>query len=228
MIHAIALLLAILLGIGVAQMVAVEPSIFVAVILAALIFVFQVAAYYLAHRVSQPRPAPVVEYAPRVSATWGWLKPASGVGAGFPLTKDRIRIGRGVDMDITLNNASISRQHAELQRLMDGCLVRDAGSRNGVFVNGMRIEEQLLSDGDQVAMGELRFVFVQVAAGPRASTEVSVPVEVAPTAAGAWNPTAETVVRRGGAKDRGEEAEGAPRDSRPFDDTSEYQADAED
>lgn len=203
MLHAIGLLVGILAGVWVARFVAEQatlPPVLGAVVLAAFIFIFQAAAYVLSNRESAPSAVPVVEVpVMRGSETWAWLKPASGVGAGFPLARERINIGRGVDMDITLNNASISRHHAELRRLMDGALLRDAGSRNGVFVNGERVQEQLLSDGDTVALGELRFVFVQVRPA-RASQEVPTRAEEPPSP----------------------EVREDSRDSRPFDDTSDY------
>ncbi len=228
-VHLGALLLGGALGVWVAFNVASAgtlPPVFAGVVVTAFVFVFQVLAAMLAARwtvgdVARIRTAPIQEVVPRGAETWGWLKPSTGTGSGFPLVKERIRLGRGVEMDITLNNASISRKHAEIQRLIDGALVRDAGSRNGVFVNGMRVEEQLLSDGDNVALGELRFVFRKVVPAARASQEVfaapgaeayrsaEVAVRRSPAAAHSADPRGETVVPGD--------------DARPFDDTSEYE-----
>jgi len=233
MIHFIGLLAAIMIGVWTVREFLQQQSPIAGIfVIVAFIFISQVAAYALSGREASVRTAPLPEVPLlRGSETWGWLRPASGVGAGFPLNRDRIQIGRGVDMDITLNNASISRHHAELKRLMDGALLRDAGSRNGVFVNGERVQEQLLSDGDNVGLGEMRFIFVQVRA-QRAAT-ASQEVEPATLDGAQMGRPAQA---RGDAWRSGEvaQARGAGRgpadaesrdDARPFDDTSDFTVD---
>jgi pSer/pThr/pTyr-binding forkhead associated (FHA) protein len=63
-------------------------------------------------------------------------------------------IGRDSSCTITLGGASISREHARID-LSDGrAVIRDLGSRNGVYVNGVRITEpQQLVDRDRVRIG---------------------------------------------------------------------------
>jgi FHA domain len=172
-VHGLSLLVGVVLGIYVAQLVHeyldLDP-LFQAIVVAAFIFLLQVVAYSLGKKLSKVKAVSIVEPPTRGSEMWGWLKPASGFGTGFPLTKEKIRVGRGVEMDIMLNNASISRKHAEVSRLLEGCLLRDIGSRNGVFVNGERVKEQMVSDGDLVGLGDLRFIFHQVSS--RSAPEV--------------------------------------------------------
>jgi pSer/pThr/pTyr-binding forkhead associated (FHA) protein len=63
-------------------------------------------------------------------------------------------IGRDPQVDITLQDALISRRHAELRWGDDGWLLVDLNSRNGVLVNGARIVgSQVLADGDQMQLG---------------------------------------------------------------------------
>ncbi len=91
---------------------------------------------------------------------WAWLKPhGEGLKPSFPMNKDQIVIGREVKCDLMLNNESVSRRHAEVVRLAEGYLLRDLGSRNGTFVNGQRVQEYVLSDGDKVAIGDIVFIF---------------------------------------------------------------------
>lgn len=137
------------------------PSVAVAGVVVGCIFMCQVAALALSERVGRPRLRTIKEPTVRGSEAWGWLKPLNNVGAAFPLNKECVRIGRGVEMDIMLNNSSISRRHAEVRRMTDGCVICDAGSRNGIFVNDARVQEQFVSDGDLVALGELKFQFVR-------------------------------------------------------------------
>ncbi|MBI3929468.1 MAG: FHA domain-containing protein [Armatimonadetes bacterium] len=95
---------------------------------------------------------------------WAWLRPrGDGLRSGFPLNRDQIVIGREVSCDVMLNNGSVSRMHSEIVRLAEGYLLRDMGSRNGTFVNGQRVQEVLLEDGDTLSIGDIELTFE----GPR-------------------------------------------------------------
>lgn len=68
-----------------------------------------------------------------------------------------IVIGRSEDCDVVLNQASISRKHAQIQALPDGRFkIKDLQSVNGTFVNGKRISTEIISENDRVMIG--RFV----------------------------------------------------------------------
>jgi hypothetical protein len=91
---------------------------------------------------------------------WAWLRPrGEGMRSGFPLNKSNTVIGRDVRCDAMINHHSISRRHAEVVRLSEGYLFRDLGSKNGSFVNGQRVQEYLLQDGDVVAVGDVQLNF---------------------------------------------------------------------
>lgn len=67
-------------------------------------------------------------------------------------------IGRGAGCAITLDDALVSRQHARLRVHGDAVTVCDLGSRNGVLVNGRRIDRETpLSRGDRVVVGTVEF-----------------------------------------------------------------------
>ena len=69
-------------------------------------------------------------------------------------------IGRSRDCAIVLEDAGVSRQHAELRPDDDGWIVEDLGSTNGVLVNGRRIRgTQALQDGDRIELGSTEVVF---------------------------------------------------------------------
>lgn len=71
-----------------------------------------------------------------------------------PLAGTRLVVGRAPDTQIHLDNASVSRQHAELYRDPFGrWWVRDMKSRNGTLINGQRVTEQVLAAGDVVQVG---------------------------------------------------------------------------
>ena len=75
----------------------------------------------------------------------------------FPLFKNRLTIGRNEDNDIQLKTTYISRRHAVILTEGDATRIIDWGSKNGVFVNSERIKEHFLSNGDIVAIGNVKF-----------------------------------------------------------------------
>lgn len=77
----------------------------------------------------------------------------------FRLTERGLHIGRALENDIVLNNAIVSRRHAEVQLRGREAWVSDQGSRNGISVNRLRVKEARLSDGDVIGVGpfEIRF-----------------------------------------------------------------------
>ena len=69
-------------------------------------------------------------------------------------------IGRSRDCAIVLEDAGVSRHHAELRPDEDGWVVEDLGSTNGVLLNGRRIRRpQALQDGDRLELGSTEVVF---------------------------------------------------------------------
>jgi pSer/pThr/pTyr-binding forkhead associated (FHA) protein len=85
----------------------------------------------------------------------------SGVleGKVFELTEERITVGRGQDNMIRLDDGTISHHHALLVLENGDYKVRDLNSTNGTRVNGLRVVETRIHDGDQVRMGsvEMRY-----------------------------------------------------------------------
>lgn len=79
----------------------------------------------------------------------------------IPLKEERVTVGKVDSNDLALTwDGKVSRLHAVFERYASGWCVRDLGSRNGTFVNGHRISsERALRPGDEITMGETRFVF---------------------------------------------------------------------
>ena len=70
-------------------------------------------------------------------------------------------LGRSRDCDITVDDANVSRRHAEIRPSGGGWTIADMGSTNGVKVNGTKIRgAQALHDGDFIEMGTSRMKFV--------------------------------------------------------------------
>ena len=64
-------------------------------------------------------------------------------------------LGRDPSCDLVLNDPKCSRRHAVLEAGPDGIAVRDAGSANGIYVNGKKVERAQLVVGDTVRLGEV-------------------------------------------------------------------------
>ncbi len=76
----------------------------------------------------------------------------------YPLVEPLVTIGRALDRDIVLADRCASSHHAEVQRVGARWVIRDLGSTNGTFVNGTRVNEALLSLGDQITVGSTTIV----------------------------------------------------------------------
>lgn len=82
-------------------------------------------------------------------------------GAALSLEADVTRLGRATDGDVSLDDITVSRRHAEVVRSGSSYLVRDSGSLNGTYVNNQRIDEAPLVQGDELQIGKFRLVFFQ-------------------------------------------------------------------
>src|SRR2546421_5430801 len=83
-------------------------------------------------------------------------------GASFALDSDEIAIGREASNQICLHDPSVSRRHCLVKREApnDQFKIIDLDSFNGTFVNGVPVQEQLLTDGDQVKVGDVLLLFL--------------------------------------------------------------------
>lgn len=74
-------------------------------------------------------------------------------GDRFTLDEAIVSIGRMSDCNLVLADPNVSRQHAEIRPDGDGYKVVDLDSTNGTKVNGIRIREHVLADGDEISFG---------------------------------------------------------------------------
>jgi hypothetical protein len=68
-----------------------------------------------------------------------------------------VRVGRDSASDVHLKDASVSRQHAEIEKRGDDWVILDQNSGNGIRVDGQRTHEAVLLPGQQLHIGNLRF-----------------------------------------------------------------------
>ena len=75
------------------------------------------------------------------------------------LSGERMTIGRSRDCEIVIDDPNVSRRHAEVRKTIEGWLVVDLGSTNGVKVNGRRVHEEVLRPGDKITLGLVELDF---------------------------------------------------------------------
>lgn len=78
-------------------------------------------------------------------------------GIEYPFAEQGITLGRSDECEVALASQNVSRKHARFFVYQEIPYVQDAGSRNGVFVNGVRVQQQALATGDTISLGEFTF-----------------------------------------------------------------------
>jgi FhaA, N-terminal domain/FHA domain len=101
---------------------------------------------YAARQPERPQQAPLVEID----------------GRRIPLSRPVSVVGRAGDVDLPLDDAGVSRRHAEIHVTDAGARVVDLGSTNGTFVDGERVTSGELHDGSTITVGRSRLVFRRV------------------------------------------------------------------
>src|SRR5688572_13372993 len=82
------------------------------------------------------------------------------LGTVYPLTEQKLLVGRGEECQIALDDASVSRVHVEVLRTEHGLMILDQGSSNGLRINGADLPSAMLRSGDVVELGDVRLKFV--------------------------------------------------------------------
>ncbi|HKV54641.1 MAG TPA: FHA domain-containing protein [Candidatus Binataceae bacterium] len=108
---------------------------------------------------------------PVMSSNPGVAKPVSASNGSIPYLRGPsgqhfeiradapTRIGRALDNDIVLNDASVSRYHASIEARNGGFVLRDLGSQNGSWLGEQRVTETPLGPGDILKFGDAVFTF---------------------------------------------------------------------
>jgi hypothetical protein len=80
-------------------------------------------------------------------------------GERFVLGDTIVTIGRLPESVLVLEDPNVSRQHAEIRPSGNGFVLADLGSTNGSKVNGIKVSERVLQDGDELTFGSTSFRF---------------------------------------------------------------------
>ncbi len=78
----------------------------------------------------------------------------------FPISKDKVSIGRSNDNDLILADNTVSRYHTEIQKRKNDYIVADLGSYNGTRLNGKSIQKVFLKHGDKIQIGSSKLTFL--------------------------------------------------------------------
>ncbi|HUL76050.1 MAG TPA: FHA domain-containing protein [Vicinamibacteria bacterium] len=101
------------------------------------------------------------------------VNPTSVNRREIPLARTTIlTVGRDPSNDLVLPDAMVSRRHAVIEHRAGQFFLRDCSSANGSVVNGDRVSERGLRDGDLVAIGSMRLLFREEIAEPGTSGKV--------------------------------------------------------
>jgi len=83
-----------------------------------------------------------------------------GKGARFLINEDQTRVGRAPESEIFLDDVTVSRKHASIEKIGTNFTFKDSGSLNGSYVNNESVTEKVLTSGDEIQIGKFHLLFV--------------------------------------------------------------------
>ena len=81
-------------------------------------------------------------------------------GARFLITEEGASIGRAPSSDIFLDDVTVSRSHATIEKSDSGFIFTDAGSLNGSYINNVQTSSHHLVTGDEIQIGKFHMLFI--------------------------------------------------------------------
>ena len=113
--------------------------------------------------VFKPPPAATAAVSPEEAEELGLAhEPRAQLTVGgkpYQLSRDVVVLGRSRECDIRLDDANVSRRHAEIRRENGNWWVVDLGSTNGIEVNGKRTDRAKLEHEDRILLGRTEVTF---------------------------------------------------------------------
>lgn len=81
-------------------------------------------------------------------------------GARFLIAQDRATLGRSPESEIFLDDVTVSRSHAVIERTTTGFSLTDLGSLNGTYINNQSLKSTALLCGDEIQIGKFHLIFI--------------------------------------------------------------------
>ena len=78
----------------------------------------------------------------------------------YPLSKERMTIGRKAHNDIVIDNLAVSGEHAAIVTIQNDSFLEDLDSTNGVIVNGMATKKHFLQNNDVIEIGKYKIKYL--------------------------------------------------------------------
>ncbi len=78
----------------------------------------------------------------------------------IPTDKEVVKLGRISTNDVVLLHPRVSRRHFEIHKVQEGYMLQDLGSSNGTFLNGERVNQQLLKHKDRIQIASIWLSFI--------------------------------------------------------------------
>ena len=102
---------------------------------------------------------PIADEAKLVQAATLRVVRGPQTGVAFQLGDRKLVVGRSPQCDIFLNDMTVSREHATIEPVDGGYVIRDENSFNGVWVSNDSIDEHRLASGDIIQIGAFCLVY---------------------------------------------------------------------
>jgi len=87
------------------------------------------------------------------------VKRGPNAGSTFLLEGEETTVGRDTESAVFLDDVTVSRKHAVVERHGDEWFVVDRGSLNGTYVNAEQVDRTRLTTGDEVQIGKFKLTF---------------------------------------------------------------------
>ena len=103
-----------------------------------------------------------LEELPELPPGTGLLVVVRGPNAGsrYLLDRDSTTVGRHPDSHVFLDDVTVSRHHARIDKEDDQFVLHDLGSLNGTYLGGQRVDRRPLRSGDELQVGRYKLLFV--------------------------------------------------------------------
>jgi pSer/pThr/pTyr-binding forkhead associated (FHA) protein len=79
----------------------------------------------------------------------------------FPLDRETVKVGRGLENQLVIDDPSVSRQHVNIHTSSGEVVIQDLDSSGGTYVNGKQVTQELLRSGDIISLAGVTMLYVE-------------------------------------------------------------------
>ena len=89
----------------------------------------------------------------------------------YPLSKERVTIGRKAHNDIIIDNLAVSGEHAAVVTILHDSFLEDLNSTNGLEVNGVPTKKHFLQNNDLIEIGKYKLKYLNDQVGQASAAD---------------------------------------------------------